>query len=254
MLDDLKTKRVLVTGASSGIGAAVARGFARAGAKVAIHYNSHKDEAEAVAADIRSLGGEVHLAQADLGVPSQAAPMIVEAAAQLGGLDILVNNAGAMMTRTLMTDWTDALFDEVMNLNVRSVLNATLAAVPYMEKAGGGAVVNLGSIAGVNGGGPGSGMYASAKAFIHNVTRHMATDLAKKHIRVNAIAPGVVKTPFHDQTPPERMKIMQASIPMGRLGAPEDCVGPVLFLASDTMSGYMTGQILHINGGQFYGG
>lgn len=254
MLDDLKDKCVLVTGASSGIGAAVAKGFARAGAQVALHYNSRKDEAEAVASDIRASGGEVHLIQADLGDPSQAAPMIAEAAAQLGGLDILVNNAGAMMTRTLMTDWTDALFDEVMNLNVRSVLNAALAAVPYMEKAGGGAVVNLGSIAGVNGGGPGSGMYASAKAFIHNVTRHMATDLAKKNIRVNAIAPGVIKTPFHDQTPPERMAVMQASIPMGRLGAPEDCVGPVLFLASDTMSGYMTGQIVHINGGQYYGG
>jgi len=254
MLDDLKGKRVLVSGASSGIGAAVARGFARAGAKVVVHYHSRAGEAEAVVADIRAGGGEAYAVQADLNDPAQGAALVQAAAERLGGLDILINNAGAMMTRTLLTDWTDALFDEVMNLNVRSVINACLAAVPHMEAAGGGAIVNLGSIAGSNGGGPGSGMYASAKAFIHNVTRHMATDLAKKNIRVNAIAPGVVKTPFHDQTPPERMAIMQASIPMGRLGAPGDCVGPVLFLASGAMSGYVTGQILHINGGQYYGG
>lgn len=254
MLDDLKGKRVLVSGASSGIGAAVAKGFARAGSKVVVHYHSRAAEAEAVAADIRAAGGEAHLVQTDLNNPDMAAGMVETAVSALGGLDILVNNAGAMMTRTLLMDWTDALFDEVMNLNVRSVLNATLAAVPHLEAAGGGAIVNLGSIAGSNGGGPGSGMYAGAKAFIHNVTRHMASDLAKKNIRVNAVAPGVIRTPFHDLTPPERMAAMQASIPMGRLGDAEDCVGPVLFLASNQMSGYVTGQIVHINGGQYYAG
>ncbi len=250
MLEDLQGKCVLITGASTGIGAAAALGFARLGAKVAIHYNSSEPEARAVADLISAEGGDAHLLQADLGDPPTATGLVEAAAKALGGLDILVNNAGSLMTRTLFMDWDDALYEQVMNLNVRAVLHATQAAVPFMAARGGGAVINLGSIAGNNGGGPGSGLYAGAKAFVHNVTRHMASDLAKKNIRVNAIAPGVIDTPFHALTPPERMEAMRNAVPMGRLGTPEDCVGPILFLASNAMSGYVTGQILHINGGQ----
>ena len=119
------------------------------------------------------------------------------------------------------------------------------------EASGHGVIINLGSIAGNDGGGPGSGHYACAKAYIHNLTRHMARDLAVRNIRVNAIAPGVIATPFHAQTPPERMEAMKKTIQLGRIGEPEDCVGPLLFLASNAMSGYMTGQILHVNGGQY---
>jgi 3-oxoacyl-[acyl-carrier protein] reductase len=249
MLEDLQGKCVLITGASTGIGAAAAQGFARLGAKVALHYNASEDAAQKVADLIRADGGEVHLFQADLTQTEAPAPLVQAAAHKLGGLDILINNAGSLMTRTLFLDWDDALFDRVMALNVRAVINASQAAVPFMEERGGGAIINLGSIAGNNGGAPGSGLYASAKAFVHNVTRHMASDLAKKTIRVNAIAPGVIKTPFHDLTPPERMQAMLNSVPMARLGVAEDCVGPLVFLASN-MSGYMTGQILHVNGGQ----
>jgi len=250
MLEDLQGKCVLITGASTGIGAAAAQGLARLGAKVVIHYNASKDAARAVADLISADGGEAHLLQADLTKPESAGPLVRAAAEKLGGLDVLVNNAGSLMTRTLFLDWDDALYERVMNLNVRAVINASQAAVPFMEARGGGAIINLGSIAGNNGGAPGSGLYASAKAFVHNVTRHMASDLAKKNIRVNAIAPGVIKTPFHDLTPPERMQAMLNSVPMGRLGVAEDCVGPIVFLASNNMSGYVTGQILHINGGQ----
>ena len=119
-----------------------------------------------------------------------------------------------------------------------------------MEARGGGAIVNVGSIAGNDGGGPGSSMYASAKAFVHNLTRHLARDLAAKNIRVNAVSPGVIDTPFHAATPPERMEAMRRAVPMGRVGAPEDCVGAFLFLASGQMSGYVTGQNIHVNGGQ----
>ena len=250
MLEDLQGKCVLITGASTGIGAAAAQGFARLGAKVVIHYNASEEAARAVVDLISADGGEAHLLQADLSRPETAAPLVKAAAEKLGGLDVLVNNAGSLMTRTLFLDWDDALYERVMNLNVRAVINASQAAVPFMEARGGGAIINLGSIAGNNGGAPGSGLYASAKAFVHNVTRHMASDLAKKNIRVNAIAPGVIKTPFHDQTPPERMQAMLNSVPMARLGAAQDCVGPIVFLASNNMSGYMTGQILHVNGGQ----
>ena len=254
MLDHLSGKAVLVTGASSGIGAAIARAFAGLGAHVAIHYNSNEDGAQAVADDISAEGGTSVLVRADLTDPKTAKAMVEEAVKKLGKLDILVNNAGSLCGRKPFMEIDDDLYDAVMNLNVRSVINASQAAVPHIEAAsqgslGGGSIINLGSIAGNDGGGPGSGHYACAKAYIHNLTRHMARDLAKRNIRVNAIAPGVIGTPFHAQTPADRMEAMKNSVHLGRIGTPEDCAGPVVFLASD-MARYVTGQILHVNGGQ----
>ncbi len=251
MIEDLKDKAVLVTGASLGIGAAVAKGFARNGAKVAVHYNSSAAEAKAVAADIEREGGTVVIVQGDLDHPAEGKRVVEEAVAALGRLDVLVNNAGSLIKRLPFAELDDALYDAVMNLNVRSVIAATQAAIPHLEAQGGGAIINLGSIAGSDGGGPGSGHYAAAKAYVHSFTRSMAKELARRNIRVNAVAPGVIATPFHAATPKERMESMKNAIAMGRLGDAEDCVGPVLFLASPSMSGYVTGQILHVNGGQY---
>ena len=253
MLDDFRNKVVLITGASVGIGAAAALGFARLGADVAVHYNKNQQPAEAVCGEIRKLGRKAVAIGGDFTVAGTARHIVEETVSKLGRLDVLMNNAGAMIRRAPFLELDFDLYEAAMNLNVKSVIEASQAAVPHLERQGGGAIINVGSIAGSDGGGPGSGHYACAKAYVHNLTRHMARDLAARKIRVNAISPGVIETAFHAATPPERMEAMKKSVPMGRAGTPEDCVGPILFLASTSMGGYVTGQVLHVNGGQYMG-
>ncbi|CAH1671414.1 SDR family NAD(P)-dependent oxidoreductase [Chelatococcus asaccharovorans] len=251
MFKDLAGKRVVITGSSTGIGAAVARGFAEAGARVVVHGNSSKAEAKAVVDGIRAAGGEAHLVLGDVSRTVSAHKVVEEGAAVLGGLDVLINNAGALVKRARLADIDDALYDTVMDLNVRSVIAATQAAIPHLKAAGGGAIINTASIAARNGGGPGAALYASAKAFVSNVTRNMAKEFAPDNIRANAVAPGVILTPFHERfSTAEQLETMRLTIPMGRLGQPQECVGAYLFLASPAASGYITGQIIEVNGGQ----
>lgn len=248
-LDDLKGKAVLVTGSSTGIGAAVAKGFAACGAAVAVHCNASRAEAEAVVAAIRQAGGAAVLLQADVTKTAECTRLVDEAATALGGLDVLVNNAGGLVERTLLADWTDELFDKVIDLNVRSVMACCKAAVPHMRKRGGGAIINTGSIAARHGGGPGTSTYASTKGYVHTVSKSLSKELVGDNIRVNTVSPGVIFTPFHKATPKEAMEGWAKAIPQGRLGTPEDMVGAYLFLASDSMSAYVTGQTLDVNGG-----
>jgi len=247
-IDDLQGKAVLITGASTGIGAALAGAFASQGAKLALHFNSHEAEARALAS---ALGTQPVLVRGDLTRRGEAKRVVNDSAAALGGLDVLINDAGGIGERRPITEVDDALFDFVYDLNVRSLLAATQAAIPHFEKRGGGNIINVGSIAGIDGGGAGAGVYASAKAAVHNLTRHTARDLAKKNIRVNTVAPGAIATPFHAKTPRERLDAMRSAAPMGRIGDPQDCVGAFLFLASNELSGYVTGNIVHVNGGMF---
>ncbi|MBV8474468.1 MAG: glucose 1-dehydrogenase [Hyphomicrobiales bacterium] len=249
-MDDLRGSRVLITGASTGIGEAVARAFAARGASLALHYNRSEAQAKALADSIAASGGQAVLVHGDLNERGAAKRVVEAAAEQLGGLDVLINNAGSLIKRTPFADVDDALIDAVFDLNVRSVIAATQAAIPYLERQGG-AIINVGSIAGADGGGPGAAVYASSKAFIHNLTKHLARDLAAKGIRVNTVSPGVIATPFHAATPAERMEAMRKSVPLGRIGTAEECVGAFLFLASPSLSGYITGQNIHVNGGQF---
>jgi 3-oxoacyl-[acyl-carrier protein] reductase len=249
-IDDLRNKSVLVTGASTGIGAAVGRALARQGARVAVHWNSNAAAADRVVQEIRDAGGTAIPIRGDLarsGVPKR---IVDEAANALGSLDILINNAGSLISRRPILEADDAWVDLVFNLNARAVIGTCQAAVPHMDERGGGVIINVGSIAGLDGGGAGTGVYGSAKAFVHNLTRHLARELAVRKIRVNTVSPGVVDTAFHSATPPERMEAMRKSVYLGRVGTPEDCVGAFLFLASQQLSGYITGQNIHVNGGQ----
>jgi 3-oxoacyl-[acyl-carrier protein] reductase len=252
MIEDLKDKVVLVTGASTGIGAEVAKGFARNGARVMVHYNASKAEAEAVVAAIGQAGGEAALVQGDVGDRSQPRQILEKTVARFGGLDVLVNNAGGMLGRVPLEDMTDEHYDRVMDLNAWSVLAFTREAQPLMRARGGGSIINVTSIAARNGGGNGAELYAASKGFVSTLTRGLAKVLWQKdRIRVNGVAPGSIMTPFHERYSTEAQREgMRQTIPMGRLGTAEDCVGAFLFLASDQLSGYMIGQVIEVNGGQ----
>ena len=248
---DLQGKRVLVTGASTGIGAAAAQAFAAAGCRVAVHFNSSRDAAQGVAEGIRKAGGEVHLVQGDVRTSAIARRVVDESAEKLGGLDVLVNNAGGLVKRVPVAEIDDAIFDEIVDLNVRSLVAASSSAVPHMRRAKRGNIINVTSIAARVGGGPGAALYASSKAFVSTFTRGLARELAGDGIRVNAVSPGVILTPFHERySTPQLLETMRATVPMGRLGAADECSGTFIYLASDALSGYVTGQILEVNGGQ----
>jgi 3-oxoacyl-[acyl-carrier protein] reductase len=251
VIPDLAGKAVLITGASTGIGAALAKAFAAQGARVGVHYNSSVDAAEAVAGEIAAGGGEAFLVRGDVSVTANTVRVVEETANHFGGLDGLVNNAGLMLGRVSYADMTDEQFDKVMDLNGRSVLMASRAALPWMKKAGGGFIINTSSIAARTGGSGGAGLYGSSKAFVSSVTHGMAKEFIGANIRVNAVAPGVILTPFHDRySSPEQMNAMLGTIPQGRFGVPDDCVGAYLFLASQALSGYIIGQVIEVNGGQ----
>ncbi|MEW9836067.1 SDR family NAD(P)-dependent oxidoreductase [Mesorhizobium marinum] len=249
-IPDLAGKAVFITGASTGIGAALARAFAAQGAKVAAHYNASKAAAEALAEEIKGAGGSVHLVHADFSRSDDVRRAVEDAAAALGGIDGLINNAGGMVKRVPYSEATDDDYDAVMDLNARSVVVASKAAIPHLKKKGG-FIVNTSSIAARNGAGGGAGLYGSSKAFVSNVTRGMAKELIPFGIRVNAVAPGVITTPFHERySTPELLDAMLKTVPQGRLGVAEDCVGAYLFLASGALSGYVIGQVIEVNGGQ----
>lgn len=251
MAADLVGKSVLITGASTGIGAAAARAFAHAGCRVAIHYNASLNRAEEVAADVRFAGAQAFLVGGDLRSSARAHEVVAAAAEHFGGLDILINNAGGLVQRRPVTEIDDAFFDAVIDLNVRSLVATSAAAVPHMRKAGRGNIVNVTSIAARNGGGAGSIMYASAKGFVSTFTRGLAKELVRDGIRVNAVSPGVITTPFHERySTPAMLEAFKSSIPMNRLGTADECAGAFLYLASDALSGFVTGQILEVNGGQ----
>ena len=249
-MDDFKGKAILITGASTGIGAGCAQAFGARGATVAVHYNSSKDAADAVVKAVKASGGDAFVVQGDLRTSAQCAKVVAEAASRMGRIDVLINNAGALVQRQANTELTDALLDDIIDLNVRSMMMCTKFAVPHM--AAGTSIINLTSIAASSGGGPGAAMYAGSKAFVTTATKGLAKELVGKGIRINAVSPGVITTPFHDKfSTPEQLEAMRKTIPMARLGSVDECVGAFLYLASEQLASYVTGQVIEVNGGQY---
>jgi 3-oxoacyl-[acyl-carrier protein] reductase len=243
-------KTALITGASSGIGAATAALLAECGARVAIGYHGNRDGAERLAGQVTASGGRAVALHADLRRQPDIQQFVSDAVAACGPIDILVNNAGSLVRRWPIRELTEEGWDEVLSLNLKSAVFCTQAVASSMIARRAGAIVNLGSIAGHNGGGPGAGPYAAAKAGLVAMTKSLAKELAPHGVRVNAVAPGVIDTPFHQVfSTPEMMQSFVRAIPLGRIGTPAEVAKVIVFLASDAAS-YIVGETIEINGGQ----
>ena len=239
----------LVTGASTGIGAATAKVLAQGGSQVIVHYRSNSEAAQKVVSEILAAGGSAFKLDVDLSHPGSAQKLIDDVLGHTKRIDLLVNNAGSMLSRHKLMEITDEFWDEVLETNLGSVFRLTRAVVPSMAQAGSGNIVNIASVAARNGGSIGIIPYASAKAAVLCMTKGLAKELIQLGIRVNAVNPGVIDTPFHERfTSPEQMKNLVANIPQGRAGRPEEIASVIAFLASDDSS-HIVGETIEVNGG-----
>ncbi|HVF87385.1 MAG TPA: 3-oxoacyl-ACP reductase family protein [Pyrinomonadaceae bacterium] len=246
---DLTGKVALVTGASSGIGHATAIAFAELGAAVAINYLRNEAGAEDARAKVSELGTRAIVIRADVTRGDEVRRMVERTIAELGPVDILVNNAGSLIERLKLLELTEERWDEVIDLNLKSAFLCSQAVAAAMTERKTGTIINVASVAGRNGGGPGATHYAAAKAGMIAMTKGFAKELAGFGVRINAVAPGVIDTPYHEQfSTPEMMKAFVGTIPLGRVGTSEEVARVIAFLASDAAS-YLTGETVEINGG-----
>ena len=248
---DLSGKVAIVTGASSGIGHATAQALANCGAVVVINFHRNEMGAERLRTQIVSSGGKAITFQADVTHVSDVEDMVKKTTDELGAVDILVNNAGSLIERLRFLELTEERWDQVIDLNLKSAFLCAKAVIPSMIERKGGSIINLSSIAGRNGGGLGAIHYSSAKGGLISFTKGLAKELAPFGIRVNAVSPGVIDTPYHEQfSTPEMMKGFVNAIPLGRVGRSEEVAAVIAFLASDAAS-YLVGETIEVNGGLF---
>lgn len=246
---DLKGKVALVTGASSGIGRATAEMLASNEAMVAINYHNNQAGAEAACAKINGAGGRAIAVQADVTRASEIESLIKQTTAELGPIDILVNNAGSLVERLKTLELSEQRWDDVINLNLKSAFLCSQAVAASMMERKSGAIINVSSIAGRNGGALGSIHYSTAKGGLITMTKGLAKELAAYGIRVNAVSPGVIDTPYHEQfSSADAMKSYVNAIPLGRIGCPREVASVIAFLASDAAS-FVCGETIEVNGG-----
>ena len=245
----LDGKVALVTGGASGIGRAISETLAGAGAAVLLTYATSGAEAEAIVAAIRDAGGKAAAVQADLTREAAAADAVDQAMRRFGALDVAVVNAGGLLKRVRPHECDLAFWDAAIALNLTSVFLTCRAALALMLAAGRGSISAISSLAGHDGGGPGSAHYAAAKAGVIGFTKALAKEYGPQGIRANSIAPGLIATRFHDTfNTPEGRAAGVARTPLRREGQPGDVASAALFLASDA-AGFLTGETIEVNGG-----
>ncbi|MDK2888342.1 MAG: 3-oxoacyl-[acyl-carrier protein] reductase [Thermoanaerobacter sp.] len=242
----LDGKKAIVTGASRGIGRAIALALARAGADVVVNYNGQAAAAEEVAARIREMGRQAVTCRADVSIPAEAVKLVNVAVEQLGAVHILVNNAGItrdnLVMRLAEEDW-----DRVLEVNLKGAFNTIKAASRLMLKARWGRIINISSIVGITGN-AGQASYAASKAGLIGLTKAVARELGSRNITVNAVAPGFILTDMTASLPENVKEKMLGQVALGRFGQPEEVAAVVVFLASEG-AGYITGQTIVVDGG-----
>ncbi len=242
----LQNKTALVTGASKGIGKAIAVRFAQQGANVAFTYLSSIEQGQALEAELQAFGVKAKGYRSDASDFAQADKLINDVVTEFGSLDILVNNAGITMDNLLLR-MTEEAWDKIMNVNLKSCFNTVKAACKPMMKQKGGSIINMTSVVGLKGN-AGQANYAASKAGIIGFTKSIALELGSRGIRSNAIAPGFIETEMTDKLDAKVVQTWRDAIPLKRGGKPNDVADACVFLASD-MSTYVTGQVLQVDGG-----
>lgn len=246
MSNSLEGKIAVVTGASRGIGRAIALTLASKGAAVIINYNGSKDRAEEVKQKIEEAGGKASIYQCDVSDYEKCELFIQGVIKEYGRIDILVNNAGITRDGLLMK-MSEADFDQVVDTNLKGAFNTIRFASRQMLKQRSGRVINMSSVVGVTGN-AGQANYAASKAGVTGLTKAAARELASRGITVNAIAPGFIETDMTEVLPEKVKESSVAQIPLGKFGKPEQVAAAVAFLVSED-AGYITGQVLHVDGG-----
>jgi 3-oxoacyl-[acyl-carrier protein] reductase len=248
---DLSGKVAIVTGGGRDIGRAISLELALCGASVVVNYHSSAAAADAVVAEITDAGGRATAVRADVSKAAGARQLVDRSRAAFGDrIDVLVNNAGGLVARKKLDEMDEAFWDQVLDVNLKSVFLVCQAALPYLSE--GSAIVNLSSLAARDGGAGGALAYSAAKGAVLTLTRGLSKELAPRKVRVNCVSPGMIATTFHDTfTKPEVRKTVASRTALGREGTAADVANAVRFLASED-SAYITGESIEINGGLYF--